>query len=503
MDLLNQSMKGPTRPAPSVPGAEVNRYSPVTNWNYDPFGTDVFEPNPQFAQKKKPPPRPPPPKVHSKQPDVPVKPSHFIRKPTVLTSLLSRKNKASANSHQSTNGHVNTQSLINDLNTEIEAHKLFPKCEPKNVQTASLIDLSSPPSSPTFTTRSSSDGLSVDSFGSDATTSTNHQNAQNGGNASQAESGFEDDFDLFLNSRKPLAREDTLDDFTSVDPFSPQLQLSYKPPLMKKPVISKDLFDVTTSSTISQSTVPSLKGPTIIRAKPARPKPPENSALLKNTFGNIFPAMSMNVNTATPIQKVCNGFGENFETKPSMWEEEWSGRGESSPEREWSPPMPSVPPPPPPPADAADDANHADLPAPEWTPPRDEQEEPYAIALFDYFTDHPDDLCFSTGARIALVRRVDGEWLYGRVRGGGEGLFPSNYVEVRVPLPGDASPAPPHPPRLGTATALYSFQSDQPGDLPFQLGDTIDVLYRLNDEWYFGECNGVKGQFPANYVQMS
>ncbi|KAI5645762.1 SH3 domain-containing protein [Phthorimaea operculella] len=420
MDLFKQSMKGPTRPAPSVPGAGVNRYSPVTNWNDDPFGTDVFEPNPQFAQKKKPPPRPPPPKVHLKQPDVPAKPSHFIRKPTVLTSLLSRKNKASAN--QSTNGHINnTQTLINELNSEIEAQKLFPKCEPKNVQTASLIDLSSPPSSPTFTTRSSSDGLSVDSFGSDATTSTNHQNAQNGGNASQAESGFEDDFDLFLNTRKPLGREDTLDDFTSVDPFSPQLQLANKPPLMKKPVISKDLFDVT-SNMNSQSTVPPLKGPTIIRAKPARPKPPENSALLKNTFGNNFPAMTMNVNTTTPIQKVCNGFGENFETKPSL----------------------------------------------------DEQEEPHAIALFDYFTDHPDDLCFSTGARIALVRRVDDEWLFGRVRGGGEGLFPANYV-----------------------------QPDQPGDLPFQLGDTIDVLYRLNDEWYFGECNGVKGQFPANYVQMS
>lgn len=47
-----------------------------------------------------------------------------------------------------------------------------------SVATASLIDLSSPPSSPTPTTRSSSDGLSVDSFGSDGTTSHSHHHSQ-------------------------------------------------------------------------------------------------------------------------------------------------------------------------------------------------------------------------------------------------------------------------------------------------------------------------------------
>lgn len=297
-------MKGPARPAPAVPGLGVNRYSPVTNWNDDPFGADVFEPSPHYTQKKKPPPRPPPPKVNSKQPDVPVKPSHFMRKPTVLSSLLSRKNK----SVQNQNININSQSLLADSNCDVDPHKMFPKCEPKNVQTGALIDLSSPPSSPTFTTRSSSDGLSVDSFGSDATTSTNQHNVLNGGNASQAESGFEDDFDLFLHSRKNIAKEDTLDDFTSIDPFSPQPMS--KPPVSRKPVLSRD-FDVT-SNVNSQSAFTSLKGPTIIRAKPARPKPPDNSTLLKNTFQNNIPLSSMNINTTTPIQKICNGFGDSF-----------------------------------------------------------------------------------------------------------------------------------------------------------------------------------------------
>ncbi|XP_075984420.1 SH3 domain-containing lethal (3) 05822 isoform X2 [Anticarsia gemmatalis] len=484
-------MKGPTRPAPSVPGIVVNRYSPVTNWDNDPFGADVFEPSPHYTQKKKPPPRPPPPKV-GRQPDVPAKPSHFNRRPTVLSSLLSRYRTTGANQN------VNTtqQSIITDFNSDVDTHKMFPKCEPKNVQTGALIDLSSPPSSPTFTTRSSSDGLSVDSFGSDATTSTNHHNAHNGGNASQAESGFEDDFDLFLHSRKPVNKEDTLDDFTSIDPFSPQPVVN-KPSLMKKPVLSKDLYDAS-SNFASQPAVPLLKGPTIIRAKPSRPKPPDNAAILKNTFGSSFPVTPvMTVNTTTPIQKITNGFGDSFESKPLSWDEDERDR-ELSPERD-SPPMPTIPPPPPP-ADVEDDVTSV-WPAEEPDLANgDDEEEPYAIALFDYFTDHSDDLCFSANSKIKLIRRVDHEWLYGSLRNGAQGLFPSNYVEIKVPLPNE--PAPPLP-LIGTAVAMYDFVPDQPGDLPFNTGDTILVRYKINDEWYFGECNGAKGQFPINYVQMS
>ncbi|XP_063357507.1 SH3 domain-containing protein 19 [Cydia amplana] len=489
MDLFKQGMKGPTRQAPPVPGTGVNRYSPVTNWNDDPFDSDLFEPTPQFAQKKKPPPRPPPPKVNSRQPDIPVKPSHFMRKPTVLTSLLSRKSKTTATNQSSHVINTNHNNLLMDGNCELDTSKMFPRCEPKNVQTGALIDLSSPPSSPTFTTRSSSDGLSVDSFSSDATTSTNHHNAFNNGNASQAESGFEDDFDLFLHSRKQMNKEDTLDDFKAVDPFSPP-PASNKPPLLKKPTLSKDLFEVSCTPSVP---VPTLSvGPTIIRAKPARPKPPDNSALLKSSIGSL-PVTSMNLNTTTPIQKINNGFGDSFDSTPFSWDRESPERED----RESSPPMPTIPPPPPPPGaedelaawpDETDFASE-DLPS---------DEEPYAIALFDYFTDHPEDLCFSANSKISLIRRVDDEWLYGRVRSGASGLFPANYVEVRVPLRHAGAGA-----AQAQARALYDLQPEQPGDLRLRAGDTVNVLSKLNDQWYFGECNGLRGQFPINYVQMS
>lgn len=465
-------MKGPTRQAPSVPGM-VTRYSPVTNWNDDPFGADVFEPQ-NYAQKKKPPPRPPPPVIN--------KPSHFIRKPTVLSSLLSRKSKNTVN-HQSANSQAN---MLTNVTSEMDTNKIFPKCDKVNIQMGTLIDLSSPPSSPTFTTRSSSDGLSVDSFGSDATTSTNHHNAFGGGNTSQAESGFEDDFDLFLNTRKPMSKDDTLDDFSTSDPFSPPIP---NKPMMRKPIFNSDSFETLSNGSI-QNSVPPLKGPTIIRAKPARPKPPDNSALLKVTFGCYFQT-PMNVNTTIPIQKINSIFGDSVDSKSLSWERE------ESPEREATPPMPTIPPPPPPVIE--DDLPEIwpdDIPDLESLDISDE-EEPYAVALFDYFTGHHEDLCFSANSRITLVRRVNDEWMYGRLRSGAEGLFPSNYVEVKVPLPNE------RPNTIGQAIALYDFDAVQAGDLVFRIGDRISVLSKINEEWYFGECNGLKGQFPANYIRMS
>lgn len=96
-----------------------------------------------------------------------------------------------------------------------------------------------------------------------------------------------------------------------------------------------------------------------------------------------------------------------------------------------------------------------------------------------------------------MIRRENDEWMYGRLQDGSEGLFPSNYVEVKVPLPNE------QPNNIGTAIALYDFEPMQTGDLSFSVGDRVTVLSKINDEWHYGECNGVKGQFPANYVQMS
>lgn len=486
-------MKGPVRPAPLPPPVSQSRYSPVTNWNDDPFGSDVFEPTPLHAQKKKPPPRPPPPKINHPT----NRPSHFIRKPTILTNILTR-------SRGTNNNVTNVQTTILEHNeSQVE---LFKKVSVnKNagaVPLASLIDLSSPPSSPTFTTRSSSDGLSIDSFGSDATSSTNnHLNSFNNGNVSQAESGFEDDFDLFSSSQKNT-QDGNSDDWVNFDPFSPPV----KPTIAKKPVVTKGNHEYLNPLCNGKTVLPAVrtvKVPTIIRAKPARPKPPENLSLLKVSFGQSpAPFATMSLNMAKPIDKAnVNEFMNTPSIPIPAVEREASFSFAAD---DFSPPMPTIPPPPPPvldekelPAEPSLDWPDQGSEVPEFPGycGEDSESEPHAIALFDYLGDQDDDLPFKTNARIKLIKKINNEWYYGSLRSGNEGMFPASYVDIRVPLSENSN-------ALGTARALYSFAPTHKGDLPLTAGNQVRVLNRIDEEWYYGEANGKSGQFPVSYVQM-
>ncbi|GMF70893.1 unnamed protein product [Aspergillus oryzae] len=69
-------------------------------------------------------------------------------------------------------------------------------------------------------------------------------------------------------------------------------------------------------------------------------------------------------------------------------------------------------------------------------------------------------------------------------------------------------PPPPPPKRIGSnqglfVTALYDFGGQSAGDLAFREGDRIRVLKKTDstDDWWEGELRGVKGSFPANYVE--
>ncbi|RAL07989.1 BAR and SH3 domain-containing protein [Aspergillus homomorphus CBS 101889] len=75
-------------------------------------------------------------------------------------------------------------------------------------------------------------------------------------------------------------------------------------------------------------------------------------------------------------------------------------------------------------------------------------------------------------------------------------------------LAGKKKPPPPPPPRAHSqnalfVTALYDFGGQGQGDLSFREGDRIRVLKKTEstDDWWEGELRGVKGSFPANYVE--
>lgn len=45
---------------------------------------------------------------------------------------------------------------------------------------------------------------------------------------------------------------------------------------------------------------------------------------------------------------------------------------------------------------------------------------------------------YQTGDVVLLVRRVDAQWLVGRLDNA-EGMFPSNFIRIEMPLPGEVS----------------------------------------------------------------
>ncbi|RKP34639.1 hypothetical protein BJ085DRAFT_43146 [Dimargaris cristalligena] len=68
-------------------------------------------------------------------------------------------------------------------------------------------------------------------------------------------------------------------------------------------------------------------------------------------------------------------------------------------------------------------------------------------------------------------------------------------------------PPPPVPSRSkGTyAVAMFDFDGEQAGDLPFRKGDLIRVTKQSENQndWWEGECNQQTGSFPANYVKLN
>ncbi|KAI8880128.1 SH3-domain-containing protein [Backusella circina FSU 941] len=50
--------------------------------------------------------------------------------------------------------------------------------------------------------------------------------------------------------------------------------------------------------------------------------------------------------------------------------------------------------------------------------------------------------------------------------------------------------------------ALYAYESNDPSSLSFQANALIDVLAQLDSGWWDGWCDGRRGWFPSNYVEI-
>ena len=88
-----------------------------------------------------------------------------------------------------------------------------------------------------------------------------------------------------------------------------------------------------------------------------------------------------------------------------------------------------------------------------------------------------------------MLHEVNKDWLYGRIDDR-EGIFPANFIDILVPISEDDK----------KVVVLYQYNAQFSGDLSLMPGQIVHVLYRVSENWLYGECNGYKGQFPQNFV---
>uniref|UniRef100_A0A182NQY9 SH3 domain-containing protein n=1 Tax=Anopheles dirus TaxID=7168 RepID=A0A182NQY9_9DIPT len=556
---MSRNMTIPSRPAPPPPQRNTTtplRYTPTTDWDFCAFDSGpssnsasnpVFTGNranlpsqqPQYHQpnaiaKKPPPPRPPPPKL-TVAPTAPLKKPGQPQSINILSSLFGHKRASTGAAANKSNGAGAAHQKSNPIasgpikllpppptgstkvlgkapnhpasfdhpnsNSSIYGSLFSTATNTGLVATGAnadmqLISFDSPPSSPTFTQKSCSDCISVDSFSSDS-----NYSSPNNGNMSQAESGFEDDFVACANNNRQRAGSGV--PWGDIDPFdagsisgraaavpspviygsipmasSSSMTAQIRAPLVNSKLQQSDFIDPLCNGQSVLSKVPTMSMPTII-------KPPASSGSdsQKSTPSHTAAALrsvgpKKLTETSNPVASTLyagNDYNAVVETDAF--------------DSLTSHPMPSMPPPPPPPATDS------------------YSEEPYGVALYDFQGEADEDLSFKTNEKIYLLKRLNEEWYMGRDKRGLEGMFPVNYVEVKVPL----ADFPPEEVRQdeqlaasGDVTkvrALYHFNAETPEDLTIMENDLVTVLYKITPEWLYGEIDGRRGQFPANYIE--
>ncbi|XP_058840241.1 SH3 domain-containing protein 19 [Topomyia yanbarensis] len=541
------NMTIPSRPAPPPPQVssnKINRYSPATSWDDMPFnpqrgGVPMANRQPPLSgaqpnqkAKKAPPPRPPPPKV------VPA-----LKKPgqpqsiNILSNLFGQKRN-----HSGPKPPIAPKCQIPvKLPPPPKLPPPLGQHAPNYGSVAStpssghgstygtdlqLISFDSPPSSPTFTQKSCSDCISVDSFSSDS-----NYSSPNNGSMSQTESGFEDDFvNQNENQRSktttPASMAATKDPWDLSDPFG------MPPPVTRATSSNHNIYAPLSSATIRAPAVnsklyesefvdPLCNGKTVLSKVQtvAMPTIIKNSAVGSSSSQKFSPALKPKP-TVAPVQPVWAIIKPPvpLPTVASAFQQQNSTSfddGEESLDSLPSLPMPNIPPPPPPPCVEVADAEEVTCTA------NVGRQEPYGIAMYDFNGETDEDLNFRTNDKIYLLKRLNEEWLLGRNRKGCEGMFPANYIEVRVPLPGERLAVSPSGSSSSAATnhgdispisatnsfkhpqvrVLYTFSAEMPEDLTIIENEYVTVMYQLNQEWLYGERHGQRGQFPANFVE--
>ncbi|XP_030058128.1 SH3 domain-containing kinase-binding protein 1 isoform X2 [Microcaecilia unicolor] len=151
-----------------------------------------------------------------------------------------------------------------------------------------------------------------------------------------------------------------------------------------------------------------------------------------------------------------------------------------------------------------------------------------AIVEFDYQAQHEDELTIVAGDIVTNIKKEDGGWWEGEVKGR-RGLFPDNFVrelkrDVKKESPLIKPPEKPlsevsnGSPMLSTEAVLrssqkgdksrrrrcqvaFSYMPQNEDELELKVGEIIEVLGEVEEGWWEGVLNGRTGMFPSNFIK--
>ncbi|KAK3917926.1 Vinexin, partial [Frankliniella fusca] len=122
-----------------------------------------------------------------------------------------------------------------------------------------------------------------------------------------------------------------------------------------------------------------------------------------------------------------------------------------------------------------------------------------AKALYNFVGQTPRELSFRRGDVILVKRQVDRNWYEGELNGV-QGLFPTNYVEV---LPYEhLRTTPTKRVQEGQARAKYNFIAQTRMELSLAKGELVNLIRRVDENWFEGRIGNQKGIFPVSYVEV-
>ncbi|XP_046826765.1 dynamin-binding protein-like isoform X1 [Vespa crabro] len=140
--------------------------------------------------------------------------------------------------------------------------------------------------------------------------------------------------------------------------------------------------------------------------------------------------------------------------------------------------------------------------------------KPYAITLYPFNAQFPNELNFGVGEIVHLIKHVDSEWMEGSIDDN-KGIFPISYVNIVVDCPEmkakeeilnkeDNSTEYTLLEPGTMAKVEYTFKAQMDGDLNITEGDIVTIISMANENWInVKNVNGEIGLCPRGYLSSS